>query len=105
MLNFLKSIFYQRPEASKVELFPIHSKPDNEKYVIVRGENLKNGDIIIHKGSRFKIENCGMGLGAGSFDFGVYISVDGHFTSSWNPYKRENFWLYKNSPIVKCISE
>lgn len=81
--------------------------PPNEQYIIVRGRDLKNNDLIIQNGLRFEIQNCQFGKFAGSFEFGEYITIIGKFINTnptdINPIK--TFWVYQDSPIVKCVSE
>lgn len=79
--------------------------PPEEKYIIVRAKELENKNIIIHLGSRFEIYACGQGVGAGSYEFGEYVWIKGSFVNS-NPtdlYPVKDFWLYQESPIIKCI--
>lgn len=79
-------------------------KPEGETYIIVKGSELRNGDTIIHRGNRFTIEVCGPGHGAGSLDFGEYVWIEGSFSAHVNSPEPKTFWLYENSPIVKCVS-
>lgn len=74
----------------------------DEAYIIVRGKELAPNDVIIHIGERFVINSMGFGRGAGSFDFGEYIWVEGKWANSTSS-RKEEFWLLRESPIVKAV--
>lgn len=91
----------------RIKAFKIVPVPENEKYVIVRAKELQVNDIIIERGIRFEINQVILGHGAGSFDFGEYVSIQGHFVNGnpTDPYPEKSFWLYRESPTIKCVNE
>mgnify|MGYP003396224233 CR=1 FL=1 len=71
-------------------------------YEIVLGKDLKIGDVIVHNCHKIIITNVSPGKGAGSIDFGEYISIKAIHPTSWNPFKKNlEFWTYNNCPLVK----
>lgn len=71
------------------------------KYEIVLSKDLKIGDIIIHNGGIILINQIYMCIGAGSFDFGEYISVKATNCGTYPSDGLFDFWLYRELPVVK----
>lgn len=79
---------------------PWLNTPKDVTYEIVIGDDLKPGDIIIHRGGRFVISECGPGFGAGTDDYGQYVWVRGHHRMTKTP---DDFWLCQASPTIKVV--
>lgn len=101
-----KKVWRQEMQKKVQDWIPIETPP-NEKYIIVRAKELLSNDVIIHNGLRFSIEKCGCGKGAFSYDFGDYFWVEGKFinTHPLDPKPNKTFWLFQNSPTIKCVNE
>ena len=90
----------------KIKNWKITMPPENETYIIIKGKEIQINDIIIYLGMRFRVFGFGLGKGAGSFEFGEYVWLEGEFINTnptdSQPIKR--FWLFENTPVVKCIN-
>jgi hypothetical protein len=76
-------------------------KCDMSNYKIVRGIDLKPGDVIVCDCEKVKIIECGCGWGAGN-EFGNYFWCKGEYISFPRNF---NKWLFQEAPIVLCIKE
>lgn len=72
-----------------------------EVYKIIKGCEIQKGDVVIHNHEKFLVSDCGQGAYAGSFDFGEYFWVKGRPVGLYNPFKKYDFWTYKNCPVIK----
>jgi len=71
------------------------------QYTIVKGKDLKVGDIIVRDGSRHVITSCESGSGASSYDFGEYINVYAQrLTKSQPPLWEPAFWTFRECPMI-----
>lgn len=77
-----------------------NTKPENATYDIVLGEDLKVGDIIIHNYQRCVITSLSNGKGAGSLDFGEYISVVANKLTGQVGHLTLKFWVFEDCPVI-----
>jgi hypothetical protein len=87
-INYSEAVAKALEEARKAPL------PSCE---IVKAIDLKVGDTIIHKYSKFKITECGCGYGAGN-EFGHYFWIKGYSVSSKIV---DDFWSFQKCPVIK----
>lgn len=91
---------------TKIKNWEYIRPPENEKYVIIKGKDIKIKDIIIYLGLRFEVVTVSLGKGACS-EFGEYVCIVGKFinTNPTDPIPIKQTWIFENSPIIKCINE
>jgi hypothetical protein len=93
--SLLESLRESQEKAARESAIPDH--------VVCRAIDLKPDDLIIHKYSKFLIEDCGCGFGAGN-DFGNYFWIKGRIQSSNLPNPPlEDFWAFQMCPVIKLI--
>ncbi len=75
-----------------------------DNYKLVKAIDLKAGDKIIHNYSKFLIQECGCGFGAGN-EFGNYFWIKGNFINGnpTDPSPLKDFWSFQGCPMIVCI--
>lgn len=71
---------------------------DTKLFEVILGKDLKVGDIIVHDFQRMLVKSCVKGAGAGTIEFGVYISVVCELLYNDEEF---NFWTYQECPMIK----
>lgn len=111
--NLFKKTKIKPPDKTQIDSDIIKFRDDQQKrsrelvltgLEIVKGIDLKPGDIIIHNYSRFKITECGLGFGAGN-EFGDYVWVKGKLVTGnpTDPKPEKDFWTFQRCPIIRYL--
>lgn len=69
---------------------------------IVLGKDLKAGDVIVYDSAKVVVVECTPGKGAGSFDFGEYVSLK--VARSYQDIV-DTVWTFAECPIVVIRDE
>lgn len=96
-------MFWNKKKEKKREKPPTFincPKPKGATYKMVWGKDLSVGDIVVHNYQRCVLTSVSRGRGAGSFDYGEYVSVIANKTTSWSNSREVDFWTYENCPVI-----
>ncbi len=66
-------------------------------YSIVLAKDLQLGDTIIHNSHKVTIIGIALGSGAGSFDFGEYLTID---VQNSNYDVEREIWTFRECPWI-----
>jgi len=82
-----------------------YNKANN--YAIIQGQDLTEGDIVIHDGKKFKVLSIKTLEGSGTCIFGSLIGITGlrHLgdVDDWE-CEEKSFMIGKECPVVKLIN-